>query len=400
MSSARIDRVGVGALLVGVAVMSGIYAPQPLLAEIAREFDRSAFEANLVVSMTTLGIAIGVFPLAAISARAGRGRTIAAGLAASVLLTLATGLVDAWSVLVVVRMLAGIAASAVLVSAVVWASESVPPHRARRAAAFYVAGTTGGGMLGRLLAGVVADAWGWRAGIAAVDAAVLLTAVVGLLLVARFRVAGSAAGASAPRRTLPRRARLLRVRLYALGFLGTASFVGVYNAIAFRMLEPPFSLSLSVTSALFLSYIAGTLSSMRAGALLDRVGLRVTILLGFGAMALGSALTLIEHLIAVIAGLLILAAGFFVVHTANSATVPPVSPRPTTGSAWYTLFYYAGSSAGALLLGAAWDAARWGGVGAVALTLIAVALLLASTLPTPAALRGHFAHPLDQGEPT
>ncbi|RZI80189.1 MAG: MFS transporter, partial [Microbacterium sp.] len=178
MSEARAARgVGWGALLVGTAVMSGIYAPQPLLAEVAAEFDRTAFEANLVVSMTTLGIALGVFPMAAISARAGRGRTIAWGLAASFLLTLATAVVSAWPVLVAVRMLMGIASSAVLVSAVVWATESVPALWGRRAAGLYVAGTTAGGMLGRLVAGIVADAWGWRAGLVVVDAAVLVTAV-------------------------------------------------------------------------------------------------------------------------------------------------------------------------------------------------------------------------------
>ncbi len=409
MSSARTDpdrraatRVGWGALLVGTAVMSGIYAPQPLLAEIARAFDRTAFEANLVVSMTTLGIALGVFPMAAVSARFGRGRTIACGLAASFLLTIATATVAAWPVLVGVRTLAGIASSAVLVSAVVWATESVPARWGRRAAGLYVAGTTAGGMLGRLVAGIVADVWGWRAGLVAVDAAVLVTAVVGLLLVVRN--AARSQGAEELRTPVVRRAggRLLRVRLYALAFLATAVYVGVFNAIVFRMLAPPFSLSLTFTSMLFLSYLAGTLSSMRTGALLDRLGLRATVGAGIATMIVGVGLTLIDDLLAVIAGLLSLAAGFFVAHAASSATVPAISPVPTTGSAWYTLLYYAGSSAGALALGAAWDAGRWPGVATVAAMSVASALVIALTLPRAVLPRtaDPSTIPLDKGEPS
>lgn len=401
VSEARAARgVGWGALLVGTAVMSGIYAPQPLLAEVAAEFDRTAFEANLVVSMTTLGIALGVFPMAAISARAGRGRTIAWGLAASFLLTLATAVVSAWPVLVVVRMLMGIASSAVLVSAVVWATESVPALWGRRAAGLYVAGTTAGGMLGRLVAGIVADAWGWRAGLVVVDAAVLVTAVAGLLLVARNAAPASALPRSARAHAPRAGGRFLRVRMYTLAFLATAVYVGVFNAIVFRMLAPPFSLSLTFTSMLFVSYLAGTLSSMRTGALLDRLGLRATVGAGLVTMLVGVGLTFVEHLVAVIAGLVALAAGFFVAHAASSATVPTISPVPTTGSAWYTLLYYAGSSAGALALGAAWDRAQWTGVGIAAAALGGGALVVSLTLPRVVPPRaGSGSHiPLDKGD--
>ena len=179
----------------------------------------------------------------------------------------------------------------------------------------------------------------------------------------------------------------VRVRLYVIAFGAMAAFIGVYNAIAFRMIEPPFSLGVGLTSLLFLGYIAGTFTSVRTGALLDRFGVRMTILLGVGLQTAGIAATLIESLIAIIPGLLLMAAGFFVLHAAASATVPAVSPRPTVGSAWYTLWYYAGSSAGSLLLGAAWDAGRWPAVGALAIGIALAAGAAAATLPDRPASR-------------
>lgn len=370
-----------GAQLLGVAVMSAVYAPQPLLAAIAREFDRSAFEANLVVSLTTLGIALGVFPMAWLAERIGRGRVIAGSLAAGALLTAVTALAGAWVVLVASRLLAGMALSGVLVSALVWSSGAAPAVRRRRVAAMYVAGTTAGGMAGRIVAGAVGEWWGWRAGVVAVDAIVLAAGAGGVVAVAVMLRRRAAAPASGAIETVRVGRKGVRARLFISAFAGMAAFMGTFNAIAFRVHEPPFSLGLAVTSLLFLTYAAGTVSSMRTGALLDRFGVRATILTGAVVMLAGLAILLVEHLVAVVAGLLVLAAGFFMLHAGASATVPAVSPRPSVGQAWYTLFYYAGSSAGALLLGWAWDAARWPAVTLAAAVLVTAVGAAATGLP-------------------
>lgn len=382
MGSTRSQRVAIGALAVGVAVMSGIYAPQPLLAEIAREFDRSAFEANLVVSTTTLGIALGVFPMAALAARFGRGRSVAAGLAAAAVLTAATATVSGWDALVVVRFLTGIASSAVLVAAIAWTTGVVDRADASRVAAMYVAGTTAGGITGRVLSGIVADLFGWRWGLLAVDFALLIAATVGLLLI-RYAARRPRPNLDAHTRhaLVAPGARAVRFRLYSLGGLGTAVFVGMFNALTFRMAEPPFSLSLTAVSLLFLTYLAGTLSSMRTGILIDRHGVRGAATLGVAIVIVGIALTLSSHLWVVIGGLLALAAGFFVVHAAASGLVPRMIATPTTGSAWYTLFYYGGSSVGALAMGLAWDFGRWPAVVLLAGILSAISLAIAWSLP-------------------
>ncbi|MCR2816543.1 MFS transporter [Microbacterium jiangjiandongii] len=381
MPTAPSQRVAVGALAVGTAVMSGIYAPQPLLAEIAREFGRSAFEANLVVSTTTLGIALGVFPMAAMAARFGRGRSVALGLALATLLTGLTATVSGWEMLVAVRFLAGIASSAVLVAAIAWTTAVVDRAAAARVAAMYVAGTTAGGILGRVLSGVVADAFGWRWGLLAVDAALLIAAVIGLALIARAarRPEPHPSPASTP---VAFGSRTLRWRLYALGGLGTAVFVGVFNALTFRMTEPPFSLSLTAVSLLFLTYLAGTFSSMRTGAIIERWGARGAAALGTVLALVGVLITLASTLWAVIVGLLVLAAGFFIVHATASGLVPRMIATPTTGSAWYTLFYYGGSSVGALAMGLAWDIARWPAVAGLGGVLCVAMIAVASSLPS------------------
>lgn len=373
--------VATGALLIGVAVMAAIYAPQPLLAEIAAEFGRTAFEANLVVSMTTLGIACGVFPAAWIADRLGRGPVLVVSLACGAILTIVTAATPAWAVMVAARFLAGLLMSGVLVSAIVWTGSAVSSLRRARVAAAYVSGTTIGGMSGRILAGLGAEAWGWRAGLVLVDVLVVLGGACGVIAVALLARRRQAA-VPVTTGSIPVIAGwTVRARLYVIAFFAMAAFIGVYNAIAFRMMHEPFSLGVGLTSLLFLGYIAGTVTSVRAGAMIDRFGVRATILIGAGLELTGILATLIESLLAIVPGLLLMAAGFFVLHAAASATVPAVSPRPTVGSAWYTLWYYAGSSAGSLMLGAAWDAGRWPAVGALAAGMTLVAAVSAGSLP-------------------
>jgi len=394
---------GAGANLIGVAAMSVIYAPQPLLGAIAADFGRNAFEANLVVSATTLGIALGVFPLAWVSARLGRRRLIAGALAAGMLLTVLTATASIWWLLVLIRFLTGLVISAVLVSALVWAAEAVPRRYSRRVAALYVAGTTTGGMLGRLVAGLVTSVTDWRIGIIAVDAIVLLSALAGVWLITVYERSRSTRAGLTPRDAPLRGAgapasalvsgqggaqpgdRAVRIRLCVLGFLGTAVFVGIYNALVFRMLAPPFELGVGLTSLLFLTYGAGIYSSVRAGVIVDRLGLRSTLLIGLAMNLAGLILTIVDSVVAVVAGLLLLAAGFFIVHTAASSTMPSISQNPTRSSASYTLLYYAGSSAGALLLGYAWDQLAWTGVllAGGALTLVAAVVVVTIPRRTP-----------------
>jgi YNFM family putative membrane transporter len=387
--------------------MSVIYAPQPLLADIAVEFGRSPYEGNIVVSATTIGIAVGVFPLAWVSARVGRRRVITIALAIGVLLTALTALGGSWELLVVTRVATGVVAAAYLVSTLAWAAEAVPRSHARLVGALYVAGTTGGGMLGRVIAGTVAEAAGWRAGVLAVDMIVLACAVCGTALITAYErrttttpsklevdiddsaveetaVAEGAVPTAVERPgmpALPPGAALIRLTLCLLALLGTTMFVGVYNATVLRVLEPPFGLGVGLASLLFLTYISGAWSSVQAGLIVDRIGLRATTVAGAAICLLALGVTVFESVWSLLVGLLLLSAGFFIVHAAASSAVPALSPTPTRSSASYTLLYYVGSSVGALLLGLAWELGRWPAVVTVAGGVTVLSLIVAATIP-------------------
>ena len=89
--------------------------------------------------------------------------------------------------------------------AIAYLNEEVTRAHAAVAAGSYVAGTTLGGLAGRLVAGPAGELWGWRAAALAVSVLATLAAVAFLLLVPKARgfVASGVPACAGPSGRLP-----------------------------------------------------------------------------------------------------------------------------------------------------------------------------------------------------
>ncbi|MFD6139154.1 MFS transporter [Promicromonospora sp. NPDC060271] len=177
---------------------------------------------------------------------------------------------------------------------------------------------------------------------------------------------------------------LLSPRLLVLdaqGLLLMGGFVAVYNYLGFRLADEPFGLSPGVVSLVFLAYLAGTWSSARTGRLVVRHGRRRVLLASTGLMAAGVAATLSGRLPLVLAGLVVLTAGFFGAHAVASGWTPVAAPQARTqAAAVYNLAYYAGSSVFGWLGGVGFALAGWPGTVGMVLVLVAAAASLAAAV--------------------
>lgn len=361
-------RACVALLLVGISTLGLMYAPQPLLPVIGDEYGLSAAHVSWMISSVALGIAVGVIPLGAASARWGRGRMIITGMAVAAAAGILLGLVTPWWALVAARFVQGVGIAAVLVSAMAWVVDNVVPHAVTRVGALYIAGTTVGGMGGRLLAGFLTEALGdWHRGLLA---SALLLAIMGGVAHLLMPKAGVRRRAAASVRAEDAHAWTRRA-MYLLAFVGMIVHAGIYNAAAFQG-AAVFGLGPGAIAVLFLAYVAGTISSTVAGRAASRIPLRVIQVGGIGLSAVGIAISLIPHLWALILGLLLLSGGFFAMHALANSTAARLSPQPSAGAARYNLAYYIGTSAGAIAFGGLWDAGGWPVTIAVALGLLAI----------------------------
>lgn len=380
-------RLLVALAFAGVATFTQLYSTQGILPLIARDLEVDAATAALTVSGTTAGLAAAVIPWSWVADRIGRLPAMRIALVSATVLGLLAPLAPDVVSLVGVRIVEGVALGGLPAIALTYLAEEVDRRHAAAAAATYVAGTSVGGLLGRLIAAPVAEQTDWRVGVATVAVIAAIAAAVFMVLAPRARGfdRGPVGGVAHVARTIARLARdRVLVSLWAQGFLLMGGFVTVYNYLAFHLEGAPFLLPPSLASLLFTAYLAGTASSRVAGAIAERLGTRPVLIASSGVMLAGLALTLVEQLAVVIVGLVVLTAGFFAGHASASAAI---GQRAASGRAQatsvYTLGYYAGSSLFGWLGGYAYLAGDWMAVvGLVAaLATIAGVVALIGTRP-------------------
>lgn len=379
-------RILIALFCAGIATFAQLYSTQAVLPFIADGYGVTPATAALSVSVATGGLAIAVIAWSSVADRIGRVPAMGIGVIAATLLGLGAPFAPTLAIFLASRLLEGVALGAVPAIALAYLAEEIDGRHTASAAGSYIAGTTVGGLLGRLVAGPFGD-WGqWRWGVFAVAVLCLISAALFIALIPRAR--GFTPGRDRPHTGLPlwtKLARNLRDRrqlaLYAQGFLLMGGFVAIYNYLGFRLLAPPFLLPLWAVSLLFLAYLAGTVASPRAGRLASEHGRRVVLLGSVAIMAAGLALTLIDALWAVMVGLLVLTAGFFAAHSVASGWAPVIADPAARSQAasLYYLGYYAGSSLFGWALGFAYTSAAWPGLVIGVLAMTALAALLALT---------------------
>jgi YNFM family putative membrane transporter len=379
-----------GLFATGLATFALLYAPQPLLAMLAQQFQLNPVSASLVLSVSTAGLVVGVVPVAVITHNRDRRRVLLVSLAIANLLALLGAVAPGWGTLLVLRGLEGVALSAVPATALSYAAETAGLSRAGLVSGLYIAGTTVGGLSGRVLGGALGDLGGWRLGIGGVALVAVAATVAAWLLLP----AGRGQHHVKPDRPMTRawsaftalwrEADPLQLGLCLIAALLMTAFVATYNTMTFRLARPPYLLSASAIGLIFLVYLAGTLASAFAGKLADRLPRRAVIAAFALLMTVGAVTMLARSLTLVVTGLALLTAGFFAAHGVANGWVGLAAARHRgTATARYTVAYYAGSTIGGPLGGLAFDLGGWPATAVLVGLLGAASATIAVILPPP-----------------
>lgn len=359
-------RITLALFLAGFATFSLLYCVQPLLPSFAAHFELAPATSALALSLATGALAPAILAAGALSERFDRRRLMFASMALASVLNVLAAVTPDWRALLVARALEGLALGGVPAVAMAYLADEIAPHGLGRAMGRYVGGTAFGGMTGRVLVGVAADALGWRAALGVMGVLDLAAALAFVALLPRHASRAQGAGMRAADHLAAWRRHLARpamCALFAVAFLAMGVFVSVYNYAGFRLMAPPFGLGNTAVGALFCVYVFGVVSSTAGGALADRQGRGPVMAGGLALMAAGAALTLPASLVVMVLGLVLLTIGFFVTHAVASAWVGRLAASHAGhASSLYLLAYYLGSSVLGAVGGAFWS---WGGWSAV-----------------------------------
>ncbi|MBI5281250.1 MAG: MFS transporter [Candidatus Solibacter usitatus] len=360
-------------VLAGFSAFLVLYAPQPLLPALAREFGLSAARAGLLVSVPTLAVALAAPFVGLLADRFGRKNIIVPATLLLALPTLAAATSSGYSQLLFWRFLQGVLTPGIFAVTVAYINEEW--HDGVGAAmAAYVSGTVLGGFTGRTLSAFIATHASWRTAFAVLGVLNLASglAIWRWLPPGRRFVVGPASRPVGPiiLRHL-RNPQLLAT--YTAGFCVLFAMMAAFTYVNFHLAAAPFHLNTSQLGLVFGVFLVGALVTPFAGHWIDRLGNRIAIVLAFSAGIGGSALTLIPSLLAVMAGLTLICTGVFVAQSAATSYIGKVSTEGKAAAVGlYVMFYYTGGSAGAALPGLLWT---WGGWTACVALIAAVQLL-------------------------
>ncbi len=376
-------RANLALFVAGLATFAMLYCTQPLMPVFSAEFGVTPAVASLSLSLATATLAVALLLAGSFSEAWGRTRMMTASLAFSSLLMVLAALSPDFAVLLVLRAAQGVTLAGLPAAAMAYLAEEVHPEHAGFAVGLYIAGNSVGGLVGRVLSGVLAGAFSWRLALGSLGLACALASFAVWRILPhskRFRprplsarnLLASLGGHLADRGLL---------RLYAVGALLMGGFVAVYNYISYHLLGSPYGLSQAAVGWIFALYLVGTFSSAWMGRLADALGRGRVLWIGVSLMLCGAVTTLASSLALVIAGVAVLTFGFFGAHSIASGWV---GRRALTAraqaSALYLLCYYLGSSIGGSAGGIAYSYAGWPGLIGMVAGILVLALIPAAQL--------------------
>jgi predicted MFS family arabinose efflux permease len=365
--------------LAGFCAFLQLYAPQSLLPLFAGDFGVTPAAAGLVISASAFAVAITAPFAGALADRFGRRRMILGASFLLVVPALLIALSDSLDALVAWRFVQGLLLPPIFTVIVAYIGEEWPAEEVPAVIGLYTAAAALGGFMGRLLAGIAADLYGWRGAFVLMAAINLAGALALLRWLAPQRHFVPMEGLTASLRAMVAHfgnPRLLAT--FATGFCVLFCFVATFTYVSFHLAAPPFDLSPGALGAIFVVYLLGVVVTPVSGRGVVRFGRRRVALLAFLLWGCGIALTLVAALPAIVAGLaLASASGFLIQALAAGFLATAGKTARSSAVGLYGTFYYVGGSIGGVLPGVAYAATGWAGV--VAMVGAAVVLMAALT---------------------
>jgi YNFM family putative membrane transporter len=230
-----------------------------------------------------------------------------------------------------------------------------------------VGASVAGGLLGRVLSGLIADVATWRASFIAFAALTLIAAACLRSLPDRPTVAPAGgfpkAFGAAYREMF---AHLHDSRLLGAFVVGGClffGFIGVFTYLPYLLSAPPYSFSTGAIALFYASYVAGIFTAPLAGRLSARVSRRLLMAGGLALAVCGVALLATPAGAAIFGGTVVLCIGMFTAQAVAPAYVNVAARTGKSGAiALYQVFYYVGAVLGSTLPGVAFERFGWDGV--------------------------------------
>ena len=365
--------------LSGLSVFAQLYLFQPMLSELTVSFDISPVMSSLSVSLSTIGMAVGLLIFAFKADSVPRDKLMGFTLITSSLLTILSAFAWNYPVLLLLNFLKGVVLSGVSAVALAYLSEEVSASVIGLSISLYLSGNTIGGMAGRVSATLLSGWSDWRYAAVAIGIVCLLLGIIFIWKIPRSRNFHPSS-VNIREKIAHMRQFLGKVSflgMYFVAALVMGAFVSIYNYLSFILESPRFGLPHYLVAMIFMMYTVGVAGSILTGKLSDKYNPAMLLQGSLMLMVVGLLFLLVMQLWTIVVGLGILTFAFFSAHTMASRIVS-INARQAKSSATslYWLFYYAGSSVAGSLTGIVLSEYGWNLFVWVIISLVVTAFFL------------------------
>lgn len=362
-----------------------LFATQAILPTLAQTYSVSPATMGFAVNASTIGMVIAGLVVAFFSQRIDRRRGILLSLA---LLSIPTALLAIAPDLITftaLRIAQGVFMSAAFTLTLSYLAEHCSMRDAAGAFAAYITGNVASNLFGRLASAALADHWGLA---------------VNFYVFAGLNLAGAALVYFSLGRATPmpvERSERTQISIWAehlrntslllafgLGFLILFVFLSVFTYVNFVLARTPLSLAPMALGFVYFVFLPSIFTTPLAGRAVQRFGTRNTLIGSLILAGAGLPLLSVPQLIAVVIGMVLVAAGTFFAQAVTTGFVGRVATTDrASASGIYLASYFLGGLAGAAVLGQVFDRFGWvATLGGVAVAL-ALAVLLATRISLP-----------------
>ncbi|AGL00716.1 MFS transporter [Desulfoscipio gibsoniae] len=381
--TAGFRRASLALFIASFLTFANLYLTQPLLPLLVDEFGVSPAASSLTISLAIFSLGVAMLFWGTISDAVGRRPVMFWTMALAAVPVLLAPFISSFNQLLLIRIAQGFLLAGLPSVAMAYLGEEFDSRALGLAVGLYISGNSVGGMGGRVISGIMAESYSWRVSF-------MVMGIIGVVGVILFYYLLPPSTHFKPRSAGLRTAvvamwshikNVTLLKGYGIAFFSMFCFVGIFNYITFRLSAAPYNLSPAAVGWLFMTYLAGTVSSTLSGRFIDVAGSRLAVVLGALIALCGVVVLLLPSLWIIVIGLLTFCFGFFAVHAAASAWVNKQA-RQSKASAMglYLVCYYVGGSFGSTGLGFLWHYWSWPGVTAGLVIALVIVLLLGLSL--------------------
>jgi predicted MFS family arabinose efflux permease len=353
------------ALIIGLTAfltVVDLFATQALLPTLAAYYRVSPAAMGLAVNACTLGMAAGGLSIALLSSRIDRRNGILVSLLILSIPTLLLAYAPNLAVFAALRIIQGLCMAAAFGLTLAHLGERYTAEQSAGAFAAYITGNVASNLLGRLIAAAVVD----HAGLAAnfIIFAALNIAGAGLVYgsVARVPMATSRAcqsGICATTWWSDVKAPEMRAA-FGIGFCILFAFIGTFTYINFVLVAPPIAVGMMTLGFIYFVFLPSIITTPFAGKAAQKIGHKKALWMSFAIAAAALPLLVIPWLPAVLAGMVLIAAGTFFAQALATGFVSCAAETNRAGaSGIYLASYFTGGLIGSAVLGQIFDRFGW-----------------------------------------